>query len=49
MVPGPCLRQAPTPTQDWDKAALESHKENTEALAKFDIPMSLEPAFHFKA
>jgi hypothetical protein len=35
--------------QDWDKAARESHRENSEALAKFDIPMSLEPAFQFKA
>jgi hypothetical protein len=35
--------------QDWDKAALQSHKENSEALAKFEIPMSTEPAFLFKA
>jgi hypothetical protein len=35
--------------QDWDKAALQSHKENSEALAKFEIPMSTEPAFQFKA
>jgi hypothetical protein len=34
---------------DFDSAARESHKENSEALAKFDIPMSLEPAFQFKA
>jgi hypothetical protein len=34
---------------DFDSAARESHKQNSEALAKFDIPMSLEPAFQFKA
>jgi hypothetical protein len=40
---------APATAQDLDKAARESHKENSEALAKFEIPMSLEPAFQFKA
>lgn len=39
---------APPPTTDLDKAR-ESHRQNSETLAKFDIPMSLEPAFHFKA
>jgi hypothetical protein len=34
---------------DFDSAARESHKENSETLAKFDIPISLEPAFQFKA
>jgi hypothetical protein len=34
---------------DFDSAARESHKQNSDALAKFDIPMSLEPAFQFKA
>jgi hypothetical protein len=34
---------------DFDNAARESHKQNSEALAKFEIPMSLEPAFQFKA
>ena len=34
---------------DLDNAARESHKQNSEALAKFEIPMSLEPAFQFKA
>jgi hypothetical protein len=46
------MAQAPATTntaQDWDKAALQSHKENSEALAKFAIPMSTEPAFLFKA
>ena len=34
---------------DLDRAARESHKQNCEALAKFEIPMSIEPAFQFKA
>ena len=41
--------QLPATTQDLDNAARESHKQNSEALAKFDIPMSLDPAFQFKA
>ena len=41
--------QASATTQDWDKSARESQKENSEVLAGFDIPMSLEPAFQFKA
>jgi hypothetical protein len=41
--------QAPATVQDLDNAARESHKQNSEALAKFEIPMSLEPAFQFKA
>ena len=43
------IAQVPASTQDLDSAARESHKQNSEALAKFDIPMSLEPAFQFKA
>jgi hypothetical protein len=36
-------------TPDFDKAVRESHRENSEVLAKFEIAMSVEPAFHFKA
>ena len=43
------IAQIPATTQDLDNAARESHKQNSEALAKFEIPMSLEPAFQFKA
>lgn len=43
------IAQAPVANPDWDKAARESHRENSEALAKFEIQMSLEPAFQFKA
>lgn len=41
----------PTPAlaQNWDQAARDSHRENSQALAKFEIPMSLEPALQFKA
>jgi hypothetical protein len=45
----PAFPQAPGAAQDFDNAARESHKQNSEALAKFEIPMSLEPAFQFKA
>jgi hypothetical protein len=48
----PAQAQTPVPdntAQDWDKAAVASHKENSEALAKFEVPMSTEPAFQFKA
>ena len=43
--------QAPAaaPGTDWDAAARESHRENSETLAKFELPMSVEPAFQFKA
>ncbi|HEX4278614.1 MAG TPA: hypothetical protein VHZ74_24830 [Bryobacteraceae bacterium] len=40
---------AQTPESDWDKAARESHRENSDVLRKFEIPMATEPAFHFKA
>lgn len=43
------IAQAPVTGQDLEKAARESHQENSAALAKFDIPISLEPAFQFKA
>jgi hypothetical protein len=32
-----------------DRAARESHQRNSATLAQFEIPMSLEPAFLFKA
>jgi hypothetical protein len=43
--------QAPpaAPGTDWDQAARESHRENSETLSKFEILMSVEPAFQFKA
>jgi hypothetical protein len=31
------------------KAAREQLRQASEALAKFDLPMSTEPAVHFKA
>jgi hypothetical protein len=43
------IAQVPPTTQDLDSAARESHKQNSDALAKVEIPMSLEPAFQFKA
>jgi hypothetical protein len=43
------LAQKQPAEQDFDKAARESHLQNSATLAKFDIPMSLEPAFQFRA
>ena len=43
------IAQTPATPQDFDRAARESHLENTQELKKFEIPMSLEPAFQFKA
>ena len=39
----------PAPGSDWYQAAIESHKRNTQTLAEFQIAVSVEPAFHFKA
>jgi hypothetical protein len=39
----------PAPGTDLDKAARESHLQNSAVLARFAVPMSLEPAFEFKA
>jgi hypothetical protein len=41
--------KAQTPSPDYYQAALESHKQNSAILAQFQIGMSVEPAFHFKA
>ena len=43
--------QAPAPlsNQDFAQAAQESHRRNSMILASFPIPMSVEPAFQFKA
>jgi len=48
------IAQAPPGGQDLDgvvldRAARESHRRNSTTLAQFEIPMSLEPAFQFKA
>jgi hypothetical protein len=49
LTAAPAAAQAPASATDWDQAARESHRVNTETLAKFEILMSVEPAFHFKA
>jgi hypothetical protein len=43
--------QAPAPAapQDLNAAAKEQGRKYSETLAKFDLPMSTEPAFQFKA
>jgi len=44
------IAQAPAvTTPDWYKQALDSHRDNSAVLAAVQIPMSVEPAFHFKA
>lgn len=42
------MAQTP-PVPDWYQAAIESHKRNSQTLAEFQIAISVEPAFHFKA
>jgi hypothetical protein len=39
---------APAPPEDLN-AAREQVRKHSETLAKFDLPMSTEPAFQFKA
>ena len=41
--------QAPAPPGDLNAAAKEQVHKHSETLAKFDLPMSTEPAFRFKA
>ena len=44
------VAQAPSaPATDWYQAAIDSHKQNSQTLAQFQIDMSVEPAFQFKA
>ena len=44
--PAPPIPQNP---DDELKAARESIRQNSEQLARFPLPMSIEPAVHFKA
>jgi len=46
QTPPPPLPQNP---EEELKAAREQLRQNSEALAKFDLPLSAEPAVHFKA
>lgn len=41
--------QTPAPAVDYLAAARESHRENSDVLRKFDLLMTTEPAFAFKA
>jgi hypothetical protein len=47
------LAQAPTPLpsnpDEELKAVKDTLQQNFQQLAKFDLPMSTEPAVHFKA
>jgi hypothetical protein len=41
--------KAAAQTPDWLQQARDSKRAAGADLAKFDLPMSTEPAFHFKA
>jgi hypothetical protein len=43
------LAQTQVANPDYFQAALESHKRNSATLAQFQLDMSVEPAFQFKA
>ena len=43
------LAQTQVANPDYYQQALESHKQNSATLAQFQIAMSVEPAFQFKA
>jgi hypothetical protein len=43
------LAQTQTANPDYYQAALDSHRRNSATLAQFQFPMSVEPAFQFKA
>jgi hypothetical protein len=43
------LAQNPAPETDLTKAARDANRGRSETLAKFEVPMSTEPAFQFKA
>ena len=50
LVAAKAAAQAPpAPNTDWYQAALDSHKQTSQTLARFQIDMSVEPAFQFKA
>ena len=54
QTPAPPLPQSPPQnpplsSDDELKAARDSNRQNSEQLAKFPLPMSTEPAAHFKA
>ena len=45
----PATAPLPTNAEDELKAVKESFQQNMQQLAKFDLPMFVEPAVHFKA
>jgi hypothetical protein len=42
-------QQTPAAESDLTKAARDANRRNAESLAKFEVPISTEPAFQFKA
>ncbi len=50
QTPAPPVPQNPALSPDDElKAARDAIRQNSEQLAKFPLPMSTEPAVHFKA
>jgi hypothetical protein len=50
LAPAAAVLPAQTPPAgDVDAVAKSQLRANSEALAKLQIPMTTEPAFHFKA
>ena len=49
LAAGKALAQTQAASPDYYQAALESHKRNSAVLAQFQLAMSVEPAFQFKA
>ena len=49
QTPAPAVPPNPLTADDELKAARDSIRQNSEQLAKFPLPMSTEPAVHFKA
>jgi len=49
MAQAPPLAEIPQNSEDELKAAIEQNRRNAEQLAKIAVPMTVEPAVHFKA
>jgi hypothetical protein len=48
-VPASAQQTSPAVSPDWDRLAREAHLESSQAIARVDVPMLVEPAFQFKA
>lgn len=48
-IAGAASARASSPPAEQVRKAREELRENTEAIAKYDLPMATEPAFAFRA